>query len=293
MLGVTGMSRFVVVGVDGSKAAAAALDWAADDAARRGLALRVVVVRQPWIPEHPLSGDHESHTEQCQRLLEAAADRARARSPQLETTTVMVTGAVVERLRTESETADTVVIGSRGLGGFAGLVLGSAGLGLAGHTHCPLVIVRGPVHVNHGEVVVGFDGSGDSDPAVAYALEQASARGARLHAIYGRPYPMTAPHPAGYGPVPPEDIDLGERLLPWRERYPKVEVVGSVVRGHPAPALADASRNADLVVLGSRGLGGFAATVLGSVSHAVLHRAHCPVAVVPLRGGPPSPPHRT
>ncbi|MET8003556.1 universal stress protein [Nonomuraea glycinis] len=285
------MSRFVVVGVDGSKAAAGALDWAVDDAARRRLALRVVVVRQPWVAEHPHSGVHESHTEQCQRLLEAAADRARARAPGLGTTTAMVTGAVVERLRTESETADTVVIGSRGLGGFAGLVLGSAGLGLAGHTRCPLVIVRGPVHVNHGEVVVGFDGSSDTDAAVAYALEQAGARGARLHAVYGRPYPRTAPHPAGYGPLPPEDLDLEERLLPWRERYPEVEVAGSVVLGHPAPALADASRDADLLVLGSRGLGGLAAAVLGSVSHAVLHRAHCPVAVVPLRGDPPSPPH--
>ncbi|GGP06139.1 universal stress protein [Nonomuraea glycinis] len=285
------MSRFVVVGVDGSKAAAGALDWAVDDAARRRLALRVVVVRQPWVAEHPHSGVHESHTEQCQRLLEAAADQARARAPGLGTTTAMVTGAVVERLRTESETADTVVIGSRGLGGFTGLVLGSAGLGLAGHTRCPLVIVRGPVHVNHGEVVVGFDGSSDTDAAVAYALEQAGARGARLHAVYGRPYPRTAPHPAGYGPLPPEDLDLEERLLPWRERYPEVEVAGSVVRGHPAPALADASRDADLLVLGSRGLGGLAAAVLGSVSHAVLHRAHCPVAVVPLRGDPPSPPH--
>ncbi|MGN9781063.1 universal stress protein [Nonomuraea sp. ZG12] len=275
------MSRFVVVGVDGSKAAAAALDWAVDDAARRGLALRVVLVRQPWAAEHPRSGDHESRTEQCHRLLDAAADRARARSPGLETTTALVTGAVIERLRTESETADTVVIGSRGLGGFAGLVLGSAGLGLAGHTHGPLVIVRGPAHTSYGEVVVGFDGSSGSDAAIAYALEQARARGARLHAIYGRPYPITAPHPAGFGPLPPDALDLEERLSSWRERYPEAEVVGSVVPGHPAPVLADASRSADLVVLGSRGLGGLAAAVLGSVSHAVLHRAHCPIAVIP------------
>ncbi|MFI7445995.1 universal stress protein [Nonomuraea sp. NPDC049714] len=275
------MSRFVVVGVDGSKAAAVALDWAVDDAARRGLVLRVVLVRQPWAAEHPRSADYESRTEQCHRLLDAAADRARARSPGLETTTALVTGAVVERLRTESETADTVVIGSRGLGGFAGLVLGSAGLGLAGHTHGPLVIVRGPAHASYGEVVVGFDGSSGSDAAIAYALEQARARRARLHAVYGRPYPMTAPHPAGFGPLPPDALDLEERLSSWRERYPELEVVGSVVPGHPAPVLADASRGADLVVLGSRGLGGLAAAVLGSVSHAVLHRAHCPVAVIP------------
>ncbi len=285
------MTRFVVVGVDGSRAAVAALDWAVDDATRRGLALRVVLVREPWAPEHPRSGDSESRTEQCRRLLDAAADRARDRSPRLETTTTLIIGAVVERLRTESETADTVVIGSRGLGGFAGLVLGSAGLGLAGRTHCPLVIVRGPESADHGEVVVGFDGSGEAEAAVGYALEQATVRRARLRVVYGRPYQVTAPHPAGYGPLPAGDLDLDQRLLIWQERHPEVEMTGSVVAGHPVPALATASREADLVVLGSGGLGGFAAAVLGSVSHAVLHRAHCPVAVVPLPAGQ-SPPHR-
>ncbi|WP_336206765.1 universal stress protein [Nonomuraea sp. LPB2021202275-12-8] len=282
------MTGFVVVGVDGSEPSGAALDWAADDAARRGLGLRLVHVRAPWAAEHPLTGDHESRTEQCERLLAAASARARDRSPGLVAMTALVTGAVVERLRSESETADTVVVGSRGLGGFAGLVLGSVGLGLAGHAHCPLVVVRGPARSPQGEVVVGFDGSSDAEAAVEYALRQAGARGARLRAVHARPYPVLAAHPTGYGPLPPEDhgAELRQRLLSLGARHPDVEVVESVVRGHPVPALADASREADLVVLGSRGLGGFASAVLGSVSHAVLHRAHCPVAVVPARRSP-------
>ncbi|MFG1947106.1 universal stress protein [Nonomuraea sp. NPDC048826] len=276
------MSRHVVAGVDGSEQAGLALDWAAADAGRRGKALRVVYVREPWIPEHPLSQGGESLTEQARLLLERSARRAREQAPGLEVSTAVVTGAVVERLRTESETADTVVVGSRGLGGFAGLVLGSTGLGLAGHGPGPVVIVRGPARGGHDEVVVGYDGSDDADCAVEYAMEQARARGARLRVVYGKRLPAGSPHPVGFGPLPPEGIedDFPRRLRPWLEKYPEVEAVQVVVAGHPVPALAAASRTADLVVVGTRGLGGFATTMLGSVSHGVLHRAHCPVAVV-------------
>ncbi|MGI5271505.1 universal stress protein [Nonomuraea sp. CA-218870] len=276
------MSTHVVVGVDGSEQSALALDWAAADAARRRKALRVVYVREPWIPEYPASRGHDSLTERAEELLRRSARRAREHAPGLEVTTAVVTGAVVERLRAESENADTVVVGSRGLGGFAGLALGSTGLGLAGHAHGPIVVVRGPARVRHDEIAVGYDGSEDAECAVEYALEQAQARQARLRVIYGRRLPVGAPHPAGFGPLPPAGIedDIPRRLRPWLEKYPGVAAVLVAVTGHPVPALAAASRAADLVVVGSRGLGGFATALLGSVSHGVLHRAHCPVAVV-------------
>ena len=282
------MSRHVVAGVDGSAGAGAALDWAAADAGRRGLALRLVFVREPWVPEHPVFTGHQPLTEEAERLLEEAAGRARERVSGLEVSTAMVTGAVVERLRTESETADTVVVGSRGLGGFAGLVLGSTGLGLAGHAHGPVVVVRGRAGARHDEVVVGYDGSDDAECALEYALEQAQARGARLRVVHGVQLPVGYPHPVGFGPLPPAGLeeDLPKRLRPWLERYPGVRCVQSVVPGHPVPALASASRAADLVVVGSRGLGGFSTVLLGSVSHGVLHRAHCPVAIVRPRRGP-------
>ncbi|MFI6317816.1 universal stress protein [Nonomuraea sp. NPDC050556] len=143
---------------------------------------------------------------------------------------------MIETLNQEPAGADSVVVGSRGLGGFTGLVPGSVSLGVAGHA-------SGPV------VVVGFDGSPGSEPAMAYGIEQARACGARLHVVYA-----------------------------WRAP------ISSAVSEHPVFALANASRTAELAVVGSRGLGGFAAAVLGSVGHGVLHHAHCPVAVVRPRG---------
>ncbi|WP_162795213.1 universal stress protein, partial [Nonomuraea lactucae] len=141
------MSSPIVVAIDGSDPANAALDWAADDAARRGRDLRIVNVLPPWAAEQPIdtADDDATLAERRELMLTAAADRARWRHPSLDVTTAHLTGAVIERLRTESESADTLVVGSRGLGGFAGLVLGSVGLALAGHARGPVVIVRSAV----------------------------------------------------------------------------------------------------------------------------------------------------
>ncbi|MFF4618794.1 universal stress protein [Nonomuraea jabiensis] len=283
------MNRAVVVGIDGSRTAWSALAWAADDAGRRELPLRIVHVREPWLSEHPLSASSgkETLTERCDRLLAGAADRAHELAPGVRISTALVTGAVIERLRSESETADTVVVGSRGLGGFAGLVLGSVGFGLAGYADSPLVVVRRLPRDGSGEIVVGYDASPCADMALEYALAQAVARRARLRVLHGRRYPVAAPHPAGYGPLPvDEGAEIGRHLVLWREKYPDIELIESIVDEHPVPALAAASRTADLVVVGSRGLGGFTSAMLGSVSHGVLQRAHCPVSVVsaPRRG---------
>ncbi|MEU7834957.1 universal stress protein [Nonomuraea sp. NPDC049129] len=281
------MSGTIVVGVDGSPSAGSALGWAADDASRRGLPLRIVLVREPWAAEHPptAAGDRQTLTERCTYVLDTAADQVRRLIPELEVSTALVTGAVIERLKIESETADSVVVGSRGLGGFAGLVLGSVGLGLAGHARSPVVVVRVPGPGGHAEIVVGFDGSPFAESALEYALEQARARRTLVRAVYARRTPMLAPQLTGYGPLltgtpADEEAEIRLRLAPWREKYVDVEMIESIVPGHPVPALARASERAALVVVGSRGLGGFAAAALGSVSHGVLHRARCPVAVV-------------
>ncbi|MDP4510073.1 universal stress protein [Nonomuraea sp. G32] len=281
------MNRTIVVGIDGSQTARSALVWAAEDALRRNRPLRIVHAREPWSAEHPLtaSGDQETLTERCQALLADAAERAAALAPGVRISTALLTGAVIERLKTESERADTLVVGSRGLGGFAGLVLGSVVLGLAGHAECPLVVVRLLTHEGNGEIVVGHDGSPNADLALEYAMEQAAARQARVRVLHASRYPIRAPHPAGSGPSPAgEAVELGPRLMPWREKYPDIQVIETTVHGHPVPALAQASKAADLVVVGSRGLGGFASAALGSVSHGVLHRARCPVAVTSTPG---------
>ncbi|MFD0474588.1 universal stress protein [Nonomuraea thailandensis] len=220
-------------------------------------------------------------TRRCERQLLSAAGRARDSAPEASISTALVTGAVTERLRSESGTADTVVVGSRGLGGFAGLVLGSVGLGLAACAACPVVVVRRLPRAPSGEVVVGYDGSPAADHALEYAAQQASARRGRLHVLHGLRHPPAAPHPAGFGPVPVDDSDgIERRLSEWCGAHPGVELAVSMSFEHPIAALAAASRTADLVVVGSVGLSGVSCARLGSVGHSVLHRAHCPVAVV-------------
>ncbi|WP_169982549.1 MULTISPECIES: universal stress protein [unclassified Microbispora] len=287
------MAGQIVVAVDGSKPATAALEWAADDARRRGAALRIVHVREPWAHEYPfhaVEGFAQSYSEFCEGVLAAAAARAREIAPDLEVTTELAEGTVVETLRAGSSGAGALVVGSRGLGGFSGLVLGSVGLGLAGHAEIPVVVVRKPHRDEYHEVVVGFDGSPHSEAALEFAFEEARARHGRVHAVYAWEMPTFSPFAVGYGPVL-EEIYENEsraarlRLAPWRDKHPDVPLVESAVCGHPVPALADASLVADLVVVGSRGLGGVHGALIGSVSHAVLHRAHCPVAVVRPRDG--------
>lgn len=287
------MDRPIVVGIDGSAPADAALDWAADDAARRGRVLRIVTVHPPWAAELPVDSaeDDTALTELHEALLADRAARVRGRAPGLEVTTAHLTGAVVERLRTESESADELVLGSRGVGGFAGLTLGSVGLALAGHARSPVVLVRRAARGGTGEVVVGYDGSADAEAALDYAVEQAVARGARLRAVYAQRTPALGTLAPSYGPLLAEAIqdetaEIRQRLATWQDKQGGAEVIESIVPGHPVPVLADASRAADLVVVGSRGLGGFTAAVLGSTSHGVIHRAHCPVAVVRAAWGP-------
>ncbi|GAA3820468.1 universal stress protein [Sphaerisporangium flaviroseum] len=282
------MVATIVVGVDGSTSATAAVEWAADDAARRNAALKIVHVREQWgegAPFHAMPGFEDSFTEYCEGVVAAAAERARERAPGIEVRTALATGAVIETLMGESVDAEEVVLGSRGMGGFAGLVLGSVGIGMAGHAPGPVVVVRAPAQAVYGEVVVGFDGSPCSEAALEYGFIQARARGARLRAVYAWQMPAFSPFAVGYSDVMGDLFKdqaggFHQRVEPWQRKYPEVQVVGSAVCGHPIPALSDASRDADLIVVGSRGLRGLGSAVLGSVSHGVLHRAHCPVAVV-------------
>ncbi|HEX4812585.1 MAG TPA: universal stress protein [Nonomuraea sp.] len=264
------MASHIVVGVDGSAPATAAVEWAAADAQRRGLGLRIVhVCDQPG----------------CAELLEEAAGRARDLTRDVEVTTALRAGHVTATLIGESAAADSVVLGSRGRGGFAGMILGSVGMGVAGHAAAPVVIVRRTSVLEHGRVVAGDDGSEHSEAALDYAVEQARARGVPLHIVYAWQLPVFAPYAAAYMTLIEDAFDqvtrtAAERLEGCIERNPDVRITGEQTPGHPVNLLIDAGRNADLVVVGSRGLGGFASAVLGSVSHALLHHLTCPVAVV-------------
>ncbi|MEU5868254.1 universal stress protein [Nonomuraea sp. NPDC047529] len=268
----------IVAAVDGSASSTAAVEWAAGDAQRRGLPLRVVHVCEQWV----LGVDDARY---CAGALEAAADRARAISGDVEVRAEMLTGNVIDVLIRESADADSLVLGSRGMGGFAGMVLGSVGRAVAGHAAGTVVVVRGVVAVRHDLVVAGDDGSAGSRQAMAYAVEQARARRARLHVVYAWQTPAVSPYWAAYSHLladsfQEESRSARARVIPWRNENPDVEITDEQVRSHPVAALAEAAAAADLVVVGSRGRGGFSSAVLGSVSHGVLHHAACPVAVV-------------
>ncbi|MEU7872089.1 universal stress protein [Dactylosporangium sp. NPDC049140] len=285
----------VVVGVDGSRPSLDAVAWAAADASRRGRPLHILhayvwpAVYAP-LAAPALAPYEQGLREVGEQTLAAAENRARSVVPGIRLATAMPVQSPVPALLEASQHADVVVVGHRGLGGFAGLLLGSVGVQLAAHAACPVVIVRhdeGPAGPEAGRVVVGVDGSGDADHALHFAFEQASYRGVGLTAVLAYLWPAST-GPADLLPLPydtgalreEERRALAESTSGWAEKYPNVDFRLAVVSGRSAPVLTERSAGAELIVVGSRGRGGFAGLLLGSVSQTVIHHAACPVAVV-------------
>nr|WP_051752555.1 universal stress protein [Streptosporangium amethystogenes] len=281
------MTESIAVGTDGSAAATAALEWAVDDAVRRGVSLRIVHAMDRWphdlveFPTPGRSGQLECFGEQ---VLTEAAKAAMERRPDVRVTTELIEGTPSDVLGGQAETAVELVVGNRGLGGFAGSLLGSVPVRLAGHVSGAVVVVRQGRAEVYGEVVVGVDGSAECDPALGFAFEQAALRGCGLRVVYAWQMPLHAFSPEAGGDI--EEIRRAQRLVAeerlagWQERFPTVEVVSEVTRARPVPTLLAASARADLLVVGSRGLGAVGSVLLGSVSREVLHHARGPVAVV-------------
>ncbi|GAA2899157.1 universal stress protein [Streptosporangium fragile] len=277
----------IVVGTDGSPDADRAVKWAADDAFRRRLPLRIVHVVEhgPYDTPRFAAPDWPRTLVRYGREVLLAAERlVRARQPSIDVSTELIEGSLTGILRGQAEGAAEIVLGSRGRGGFAGALLGSVSTHVAGHAHGPVVVVRPGAEEVRREVVVGVDDSPRSEPALAYAFEQARLRGAVLRVVHAWQLPVHA-----FAPEAVYDMDevrraqhevVRERLGAWREKFPEVTVVDDVRGAHPVDALTDASTRADLVVVGSRGMGVIGSALLGSVSRGVLHHAHCPVAVV-------------
>lgn len=276
----------VVVGTDGSAGAEHAVAWAADEAMLRGRPLRIVHAVQPWGMGTAVvvgSADLMVSLEGSGRLVLEEAERlARRRHPELEVGTELVMGSPEQALQGQADTAFEIVVGSHGTGGFAGLLLGSTGLHVAGHTPGPVVIVRGETGgPAHGEVVAGIDPSVESRGVLEYAFEAASLRKARLRAVHGWRLPARIADG-----VDAEQTarslrrSIEEAIAPLRDRYPELETVIDVVRDHPVHALTVASQRADLVAVGAHDRRGLRALRLGSVSHGIVHHARCPVAIV-------------
>jgi len=274
--------RSILVGADGSTPSDLAVAWAADEAARTGRSLRVVHVVETAmldIPGHTTDGIVEELVRSGEKILRDAETLARGRHPGLAVETELLEEeSVPAGLRRYAGEAAAVVVGGRGRGGFTGLLLGSTGLRLAGQYPAPVVIVRDRTDITADEVVVGVDLDGDYAPVLDYAFAAAEAREAPLRVMHlRRPVPLAVEARVDWRAATETVRErLSAALAPWRTRPPDVKVAEEVFIGHPADALATASANAGLVVVGSRGR----LLPLGSVSHAVLHHAGGPVAVV-------------
>jgi nucleotide-binding universal stress UspA family protein len=284
--------RPVVVGVDGSGSAVDAVRWAAREAERRRAPLRLVHA-SGWLPggtpaEVGLGPEYgDTLIREAREWVEDAARVAERETPGIDVQQQVLTGYPVALLTAESRLAQLVVIGDRGLGGVTGLLVGSVAVGLAARGACPVVVVRGRAGADSeegGPVVVGVDGSAVSEAALAFAVEAAAARRAPLLAVHVWLEAVVDPAAAAvfdwHAIEQEEQAVLAERLAGWAEKYPDVAMERLVTRGGAPRVLVEQSARARLVVVGSRGRGGLAGLVLGSVSHALLHRSECPVAVV-------------
>jgi nucleotide-binding universal stress UspA family protein len=184
----------------------------------------------------------------------------------------------------ESAHSDLLVLGHRGRGGLSGLLLGSVAIKVAAHAICPVIITRGVAPVT-GDVLVGVDGSAADDAPLGFAFHEASLRGADLRAVHAwqRAHLSTPELLLRYDPGTEDAAHaqmLMDAVLTWSRKYPTVTMHRDLTTDRPADAIVGASAKAQLVVLGARGRAHLPGRRLGSVSHAVLHHATCPVAVV-------------
>ncbi|MFF9092935.1 universal stress protein [Streptomyces sp. NPDC014802] len=280
--------RTVLVGVDDTSEAWLAADWAATEARLRGTGLRLLHAVGPGSPAG--DGADARVLDAAASVLDDAVARIAAAHPGVPLETALAHEQPAEALIDAARDAGLVVVGTRGRGGFSGLLLGSVSLRTAAHADRPVVVARGHTEkAAHGGVVVGVRDERDAD-AVRFALAEARLRGVGVrilhawvpHGRVGRTVPDT-------GQVDDEER-VHARLLEHAARpiaeYPQVQTDTELVIGAPAAALVDASARAGLVVVARQAPAGRFALRLGSVVHAVLHHAECPVAVLPTAAPP-------
>lgn len=281
----------IVVGVDASEPAHAAAEWAAQEAVLRGRGLTLASAVLPaatmggfgmppaWDYLDELRADTD---EQLKILAEALPGE------DIKTSVDVATpgGLLIEA----SKSAHMLVLGSRGTGGFTGLLLGSVGSQVAANSQCPVVVWRGAARSDAAKIVVGIDGSANSEAALEAAFSLATFHDWELVAVHAWDIPAyeLIESPQGVIPLPVADVAQDEVRLSAEvlaghdERYPDVAVHEHLVRGPAAKALLDHASDAAMIAVGTRGRGALLSAVLGSVSNAVLHKADIPVLVVPL-----------
>ena len=279
------MNERVLVGYDGSVCGAAAVDWAAAEAARRGASLTVLAVENELVlPAVPpvMPAVVEAMEAASAQIAEEGAERARKVARELDVTALgriatSVPGALVEA----SREAGLLVVGTRGHGEIIGMLLGSVAFAVTAHAACPVVVVRGDADAGPGPqhpVVVGVDGSAAAWAAVRWGADEAATASA--------PLVLVAAFPGEAGTVAREQaLDaVGEAARLVARRHADLEVRTRVEDAAPVPALLAAAEGAGLLTVGARAEGGFAGLRIGSVTHAAVHAAPCPVAVIHAAG---------
>lgn len=285
----TELTRPVVVGVDGSDYALLALDWAADEAARRGYPLRIVNAYQSYATAVTgVTVEMPSPPEESRRILTEARERVERAHPGVEVLTAQHEGPAPTVLLREAAQGRMLVVGREGIGRLAELVLGSVSVAVATRATIPVIVIPSawdrPAEP-YGRIVVGVDGSDNCDAAVGYAFQLAAEREAELVAVFAWYQPSRWPEGWPLGGDEPRFAEQYERILAaaterWQAEYPQVKVTTVSDVDHPAEALARRSADADLVVIGGRGHGTVTGMLLGSVARAILRHVNRPIAVV-------------
>ncbi|KAB1503209.1 universal stress protein [Corynebacterium sp. 320] len=287
----------IVVAVDGSEASTSAVAWAANCAWKRGEPLKLVsaytmpqfMYADGMVPPPELYTELEN---EANAKLDDAIEVVKSVSTDIQYSTEVREAAPIDFLLNLSETAEMIVMGSRGLGGLSGLVMGSVSAAVVSHASCPVVVVRKDNELTeankYGPVVVGVDGSDVSRQALAIAFKEADARKTTLRAIHS--WQETQVHTSYVGVVESQSkLDsvikqhqdmLSEELEGLLKQYPNVEVEEIVERERPIHALKEAATDAQLLITGSHGRGGFRGMLLGSTSRALLQYSPCPMMVV-------------
>jgi len=285
----------VVVGVDGSEESLLAVEWAALEARRHSSPLRIVSAPDVMPRMHAY---HTSPAEIATalrgiaaRALDAAITRSDEVAPGLPVDTRLLSGPLAVAVADSGADGSMLVVGARGAGGFAAMMLGSVSRYAAAWAPCPVVVVREEATAVHREIAVGVRDPEDATGALAFAFEEAALRGADLVAVHTWYWLPTASPVAGHavalrppdpGLIAAEAVrHLAAALEGWHDKYPDVQVRNDIVRGHPARVLASYSARTDLVVIGRHGHPARPGPGIGSIQHAVLDHAHGPVAVVP------------
>ncbi|MGO8769448.1 MAG: universal stress protein [Mycobacterium sp.] len=284
----------IVVGIDDSPAARVALQWAARDAEMRHVPLTLVHAVSPevssWLKTPVPAGVMRWQQDHGRRLVDAAlkvVEEGAQHGGPAGVHSEIFTAAAVSTLIDLSKDAELVVTGAQGSGRWPGRLLGSVSSGLLRHAHCPVAVIHDEDRTpqpGQAPVLVGIDGSPASESATAIAFDEASRRRVGLVALHS----WSDLDVSDDGGLPEIDWPatqsiaeevLAERLAGWQEQYPDVSVTRTVVQAQPARRLVQQSEQAQLVVVGSRGRGGFAGMLVGSVGETVAQMARVPVIV--------------